>query len=160
MPYETEYQVRQTDFTPANGGVSYLGTLRQQADQAEQDALLAQQQADEFARQQQAETEAYKAQLDALLAQQPAMYDQALLQQREQAIQQQQAKINQLERELQSMQAQNTAVYSKNRSQQQHAYQAQPAQTSNASVSAGVAVCMIMLAFISAIFWFSFLKKK
>ena len=141
MPYETEHQVRQTDFTPANGGVSYLGTLRQQADQAEQDALLAQQQADEFARQQQAETEAYKAQLDALLAQQ-------------------QAKINQLERELQSMQAQNTAVYSKNRSQQQHAYQAQPAQTSNASVSAGVAVCMIMLAFISAIFWFSFLKKK
>lgn len=73
-------------FTPPQGAFGNVSYLRQQADQAEQDALLAQQQAAAFAQQQQAETEAYKAQLDDMLAQNQAMYDEMLAQQRAPAV--------------------------------------------------------------------------
>ena len=67
-------------YIPGQGAFSYLDNLQQQADQAQQDALLAQQQAAAYAQQQQAETEAYRQQLDDMLAQQQASYDQALQQ--------------------------------------------------------------------------------
>ena len=67
-------------YIPGQGAFSYLDNLQQQADQARQDALLAQQQAAAYAQQQQAETEAYRQQLDDMLAQQQASYDQALQQ--------------------------------------------------------------------------------
>ena len=76
-------------FRPVQGYFGNLEYLNQQAEQSAQDALLAQQQAAAFAQQQQEETAAYKAQLDDMLAQNQAMYDEALRQQEAQGAQMQ-----------------------------------------------------------------------
>lgn len=76
-------------FRPVQGYFGNLEYLNNQAEQSAQDALLAQQQAAAFAQQQQEETAAYKAQLDDMLAQNQAMYDEALRQQETQGAQMQ-----------------------------------------------------------------------